>query len=293
MSPSTRQLQRVSSERWLYRTERGDYGPVTTDRIFAAIRERTIDLSTQVSVLGSNRWSAAGEFPLFRDHYAACQKRWDEDKLEQEAEALGKRIELQGHASRGAGLLVIAGIIAGLVVGGIVVWRLLKAEPLGLAKIVRPVALEPLPAPPPIAKKFAALPIQPERKIPRLSEPESYDTAGVAVGDFESGHVTKMHFSEDGEVAMISAADLERIVESARQGLYACAREALQRNPSFPGTDVGFTVAPGRLGKVSVGAEARANAPFKACVKVALARVKVPNFGGSERRVTVPLRFQR
>ncbi len=290
---ATRQLQRVSSEKWLYRTERGDYGPVSTDRIFDAIRERKIDLSTQVSLLGSNRWSAAGEFPVFRDHYAACQRRWDDEALQAEAEALGKRLEMKGHASRGAGLLVIAGITAGLVLGGIVVWRLLKAEPLGLAKIVRPIAVEALPAPPEIPKKYQVLPQPPEHKVARLYEPESYDTAGVAVGDSEAGHVTKMHFSEDGDVEMISAADLARVVESARQGLYACAREAAQKNPAFAGTDVGFTVAPGRLTNMSVGVEARSNAPFKACVKAALGRVSVPSFGGSERRVTVPLRFQR
>jgi len=294
MKDSTRQLQRVGAERWLYRTDRGDYGPVTTDRIFDGIRERKIDLKTQVSVLGTNKWAAAGEFPLFRDQYSACQKRWDEERLHEEADAIGKRMELKAQTSRGAGILLAVSIAVALAIGAWVVWKLSKAEPLGLAKIVRMMVVEPLPTPPPGPKSIPAIPRKEERKVARLSEPESYDTAGVAVGGEEDVNaVTQMHFSEDGEVAMISAADLAQVVESARQGLFGCAREASARNAAFTGTEVGFTVAPGHLTKVSVGTDARGNAPFLACVKGALGRVSVPAFNGSERRVTVPLRFQR
>ena len=142
MSHPTRQLQRVGAERWLYRTDRGDYGPVTTDLIFDGIRDRKIDLKTQVSVLGTNKWSAAGEFPLFRDHYAACQKRWEDERLHAEAEAIGKRMEMKAQTSRGAGILVAVGIVVALGFGAWVVWKLSKAEPLGLAKIVRVTVLE-------------------------------------------------------------------------------------------------------------------------------------------------------
>ena len=45
-------------------------------------------------------------------------------------------------------------------------------------------------------------------------------------------------------------------------------------------------------GRFTVGKEVIGNAPFKACVKKALARVSVPSFNGDERRVTVPLRVQ-
>jgi len=294
VSHPTRQLQRVGAERWLYRTDRGDYGPVTTDLIFDGIRDRKIDLKTQVSVLGTNKWSAAGEFPLFRDHYAACQKRWEDERLHAEAEAIGKRMELKAQTSRGAGILVAVGIVVALGFGAWVVWKLSKAEPLGLAKIVRVTVLEPLPQPPAIAKSVPSIAGKEEHKVARLSEPESYDTAGIAVGGAEDANaVTQMHFSEDGEVAMISAADLAQVVESARQGLYGCARDASARNAAFSGTEVGFTVAPRHITKVSVGADARGNGPFLACVKAALGRVSVPAFNGSERRVTVPLRFQR
>ncbi len=298
MNNSTRQLTRVGSERWLYRTERGDYGPVTTDKIFDGIRERKIDLATQVSVLGTNKWSAAGEFPLFREHYSACKRRWEEEQLHAEAEAVGKRMELKAQTSRGAGIFLAVGVVVALGFGAWVVWRLSKAEPLGLAKVVRALVIEPLPTPVPVARGARAVPLKPEKKVARLSEPESYDTAGIAIGETDdTAHVTQMHFSDDGDgdggAQGISAEDLSRVVENARRSLHGCATEAAARNSAFAGTEVGFSVAPGGITKVSVGTDARGNAPFIACVKAALGRVSVPSFSGNERRVSVPLRFQR
>jgi len=291
---ATRQLKRVGSERWLFRTDRGDYGPITTDQVLDAIREHKIDLATQVSVTGTNTWTVAGEFALFREHYAVCERRWDDERLRAQADAMGRRIERRGHATRHAGRLVAVLVVVGLGFGGWVAWRLMKAEPLGLARIVRPLSVAPLPSAPPNARTVAMLPVVKDHKVARLAEPESYDTAGIAIdgGAVPPEFVTQMHFSLEGEVQMISAADLARVVESARQGLYGCAREAATRGPSFAGTDVAFTVASGHLAGVSAGAEARRNAPFLACIKAALARVKVPEFAGSERRGTVPLRFQ-
>ncbi len=296
MNNSTRQLQRVGSERWLYRTERGDYGPVTTDKMFDGIRERKLDLSTQVSVLGTNKWSAAGEFPLFREQYAACKRRWEEEQLHAEAEAVGKRMELKAQTSRGAGIFLVVGAVVALGFGAWVVWRLSKAEPLGLAKVVRALVVEPLPSPLPVARGARAVPLKAEKKVARLSEPESYDTAGVAIGETDDAPVTQMHFSDDegGEGGQaISSEELGRVVETARRSLHGCATDAAARNSEFAGTEVGFSVASGGITKVSVGTDARGNAPFIACVKAALARVSVPSFSGNERRVSVPLRFQR
>ena len=89
---STRQLKRVDSDRWVYRTDRGDYGPMTTDGLLQAILDRKVDLGTPVSVVGTNKWAAAGDFAIFRDHYELCHKRWKREELHQEAEAIGRRI---------------------------------------------------------------------------------------------------------------------------------------------------------------------------------------------------------
>ncbi|HRE87874.1 MAG TPA: hypothetical protein PK095_01930, partial [Myxococcota bacterium] len=153
--------------------------------------------------------------------------------------------------------------------------------------------IPPLASPSRVVAAVEHLPAPKERKVARLYEPESYDTAGVAVGAEDTGHVTQMHFSEDGEVAAISQADLDRVVASARTGLYACARDAALKSAAFKGTEVGFTVTPGSITKIGVGAEARSNPAFQACVKAALSKVSVPAFSGSDRRVTVPLKIER
>lgn len=291
---STRQLKRVDREKWVYRTDKGDYGPVSTDGILDAIRERAIDLKTQISVVGTNKWTTLGEFALFRDHYEVCKGRWETEALHAEADKLGKRMERKGAATAHAWRLIGLGALVALGVGSWLVWKLLHAEPLGISRLAKVAVVAQLPKAEPPAKLSPPLPDPKEKKLARLNEPESYDTAGVTVGAVDEGPtVTKMAFDEEGEVQQIAPDDLARVVEGARQALYACARDAVAKNTSFPGTEVSFTVSPGRLTRVAVGTEARGNPAFVACVKAGLARVGVPSFNGSERRVSVPLRFQR
>lgn len=290
---STRQLKRVDTDRWVYRTDRGDYGPVTTDGLLEAIAGRKVELSTQVSVVGTNRWAPAGDFALFRDHFELCRKRWEKEELHKEAELIGKRIESKRKMAARFWILLALGLVVGGSALGYVVYRISKAAPVGFDRLGLAVAIPPLPDAAKATPVDSFLPAAVERKVARLSEPESYDTAGVAVGAVDEGHVRQMHFSEDGEVQGIDQADLDRIVAQARGGLHACARDAAVKSSAFQGTEVGFTVAPGAITKVRVGAEARSNPAFQACVKAALARVAVPTFAGSERRVTIPLRIQR
>lgn len=290
---ATRQLKRIDKDRWVYRTDRGDYGPVTTDGLLEAIAERKIELGTMISAVGTNRWAPAGDFALFRDHYELCRKRWARDELHREAELIGQRIESKQKLAARFWLLLALGVVVGGSALGWVVWRLSQAGPVGFERLSFTASVPALPIPSKVKVTQEFLPAAKERKVARLYEPESYDTAGVAIGAGDSGHVTQMHFSEDGEVQAISQAELEKVVASARTGLYACAREAALKSATFSGTEVGFTVTPGRITKIGVGAEARSNPAFQACVKTALARVAVPQFAGSERRVTVPLRIER
>jgi len=290
---STRQLKRVDADRWVYRTDRGDYGPMNTDGLLEAIEQKKVELTTMVSVVGTNRWAPVRDFALFRDHFETCRRRWDREELHKEAEAIGRRFENKRKVAASAWILVALGIVVGGASLAWVVWRLSLAEPVGFAKVGRVLAVLALPEAEKVQGDVVHIPVAAERKVARLYEPESYDTSGVAVGGKVEGHVTQMHFSEDGEVAAISQADLSRVVGSAREGLYGCAREAAVKSASFGGTEVAFTVAPGKLTQIGVGAEARSNPAFQACVKAALARVEVPSFAGSERRVTVPLKIQR
>lgn len=298
---ATRQLRRADAERWLYRTGAGDFGPVNTDRIMDAIAKRKIDLATQVCLAGSDRWNAIAEHELFRNHFDHCRQRWEQEAKRAEIDRLGKRLERSEARSRHTWRIVGISLIAAAGIGVWMWWRFATAESLGIASINRMATTVRLPTagagPARIARNTPRMPAIVPHHVPRLAEPESYDTAGVQVTDNAEVHTaTKLTFNDDGEIdaaPTISADQLAGVVESARKGLYACAIQHAQRDPTFSGTEVGLTVQSGHLGNITVGTEVRNQPAFRACVKSALTHVAVPTFGGGDKRVVVPLRIAR
>ncbi len=298
---ATRQLRRADTDRWLYRTSAGDFGPVNTDRIMDAIAKRKIDLATQVCLAGSDRWDAVAEHELFRNHFDHCRKRWEHEAKRAEIDRLGKRLERSEARSRHTWRLVAISLIAAAGIGVWLWWRFATAESIGIGTIGRMAAIARLPTagagPARAARNGPSMPAVVPHKVPRLAEPESYDTAGVKVtADAEVHTTSKLTFNDDGEIEAapsISADQLAGVVEAARKGLFACAIQHAQREPSFSGTEVGLSVQSGRLGNLTVGTEVRNQPAFRACVKSALARVPVPTFGGADKRVVVPLRIAR
>lgn len=295
---TTRQLGRVEVERWLYRIEGGDYGPVPTDKLLEAIGDRKVDLGTQVKLLGQEKWSVAGEHALFRNYYEKCRARWTQEDADKVRVA---REQAFVRKDRNAKLRLRAILIGGLAVMLIVGWYLWRAssiEGLGLAHAARVRTTPSLPVNVDNGNTVSTMPDYSEKKFPILSEPESpinYDVAGVHVGEGGAEQtVTRLSFGEDGEVADVQSLDpsvLSRIANDAKQGIYACAREHAASNPSFSGTDVGFAVTSGRIARISVGTEVRRSPAFQSCIKAALGRVSVPSFGGPERGVTIPVRI--
>lgn len=299
---ATRQLQRADTDRWLYRTSGGDFGPVNTDRIMDAIAKRKIDLATQVCLAGSERWCTVAEHELFRNHFDHCRQRWEHEAKRAEIDRLGKRLERSEARSRHTWRIVGISLIAAAGIGVWLWWRFATAESIGIGSISRMAATVRLPTagtgPARVARNGPSIPPVIPRKVPRLAEPESYDTVGVKVTDNAEVHTTtsKLTFNDDGEIdaaPSIGADELASVVEAARKGLYGCAIQHAQREPSFSGTEVGLTVQSGHLGNITVGTEVRNQPAFRACVKSALARVPVPTFGGGGKRVVVPLRIAR
>jgi len=293
---TTRQLGRVEVERWLYRTDKGDYGPVPTDKLLEAISDRKIDLATQVRLMNTERWTPAAEHALFRNFYEKCKARWEIEDAEK-ARVGREQAYLKKDRERRLRMRLL--LVGGVLVLAVVAWWFWKQsliEGVSLARAARMRTAPSLPvevaqAPPP-----ALIPDARERRVPTLREPEdpiNYNVAGVTVGETAQGTVTRMEFGDDGEVKEIDPAVLARVVDSARQGVYACAREHVASNSGFSGTNVGFAVASGGLTRISVGAEVKKSPAFQTCVKAALARVQVPAFEGSERYVTVPIRVER
>ncbi len=293
----TRQMARVDPTRWLYRTPKGDFGPVSTDKLMATITARQIDLGTFVSRVGTGSWFPAGEVDLLRAHFAASKIAWEREALTAEADRMGKSLERAHAARKGTSIGLVLGLAVVVVAGGGLWWRLSRAEALGFERVVAPLDAQPLPAWSQGARAPLGLPEREPVTVARLHEGELLDTAGVRVGDSSAPVVTRLEFGEDGEDSaeghVLDQAELARVIESARQGLVRCAQQHAGGNADFSGTDVRFTVAPGQLTDFVVGREVAGSQVFRACVKGALSRVRVPDFRGNARPVTIPLRVAR
>lgn len=289
--PSTRKMRAVERrDRWLYRLSGADYGPVTTDALLEAIAARKVDMTTQVCRVAEGRWQPAGAHTLLKDHHARCATKWASEALHAEADAGIRRMNRRRHAGRGFWALVVSGIVVASAVGAWVVWRIAQAEPMGVAQLYRVPESPPLPAIPGPPVERAQLKLASGTRVRRLRERQTYDTAGIRVGDDDAARApVKMAFDEDGRVVGLDRASLRRIMNAARGPLAACAQAAARSDRSFEGTTVTFAVVSGGLDDIGVGAEARRKPAFQACVKRALRGVSVPTFDGSPRRVSVPL----
>lgn len=296
MNPSTRRMKSiVAVERWLYRKDGNDYGPVSTDELLDAIMKKKVDLGTQVFPLASRRWSVAAEHALLRDYFEKCQIRWRAEALDTEAEAHVRRLARARQRRRRVFSLFVIGVLVAAGLAAWIIWRLGQAQPLGLDRLARLPAVVALPGLDAARPALPQLTLAQGTVVPRLSEPETYDTAGIAMeGDGPSAPtVTKLSFTEDGQVKGISQVELQRVLDGARKNLNPCAADAARRDPAFKGTRISFTVTPGRIASITVSDEVKRNAAFKACVKTALNRVPVPVYEGGNRHVTIPISINR
>lgn len=289
----TRQMARPDSTRWLYRTDRGDFGPMTTEKLLDAITAKVVALGTPVTRLGSGVWIPAGEVDILRNHYATCHSIWEQQALHAETDRLGKKLERANATRKGAWVGVLVAVVVVLAGAGVLWWRLSLAEAIGFQGLARAEEPPSLPQVTPRAAEIVEFPEATPKRVAVLPELELLDTAGVRVGDAAAPIANKMVFDESGEVRAIAPDALARIAEDARRGLVECAQQLVRTNDAFTGTEVSFLVSPKRLTDFSVGREVAGSPTFRACVKTALARVQVPDFDGNPRRITVPLRIGR
>jgi len=293
MRYSTRQMVRPELSRWFYRTSKGDFGPVSTDELLEAIKSRHVDLGSEVKRLGAAAWGVAGDERIFRDHYAKCRAHWDEQELHAETDRLGVKLKRAHTRRKGAWIVMVVGALAVIGAAALLWWRLSRAEPLGVARLISTEEVGALPLPIAKARDPVGYPRRPIHREPLLAEVELLDTAGVRVGGLAAPIAQRFEFDEAGEVAEIPPAVLATVTETARQGLVLCAHQLAKSNAAFAGTEVSFSVTSGRIANIAVGKEVAGSAGFRACVKSALTRVSVPKFQGNARRVTVPLKLGR
>jgi hypothetical protein len=263
-----------------------DFGPFTTDQVLEMITAREIDLGTHVCNVAERKWEPLGSHAEFRTHYADAEKSWTAEAAAQHERQLRTRRKLTG----GAWWTVLTGALTFIVFAGWMTWRLSRAEPTGILQAVTIGQPPELPAITP-QQEPRPLVIPPGTRVRRLRETAHYDTRGVGVEGQGGELVNTMSF--DGDSAELSDAALNKVVAAARRKLTACAQSAATRSASFTGTRVSFVVRSGGLGAFTVGSEVSGHRPFKACVKQALQAVSVPTFGGSQRKVTVPLSVRR
>lgn len=274
------------SSRWLTRKDGVDFGPFTADQVVAMIRTREVNLGTMICNVAEPLWEPLGSYAEFRGEYAKVEKSWASKAADDHERQLRTKRLLTG----GAGRLALVAALVVLSFGGWMTWRMARAQPTGIltaVKIADPPALPVLPE----NVKAKSLSIPEGTAVKRLREAVNYDTSGVGVEGRGGELVNTMSFDDDAKE--LSDSQLNKVVASARRRLLACAQDAAGRSERFRGTRVSFVVRSGNLGAFTVGSEVSGDQRFKACVKRALKAVGVPQFGGSQRKVTIPLVIQR
>ena len=278
---------------WLVRREEVDYGPFTTDEVLASISSKEVTLGTLVAEISQAEFEPLGSWGIFRDHFADCQARWDQEIAEAEARRVERRMRVVRTVRAITFALVLVVVLGSAGFGGWVAWRRAKAKPTGIetASLVAPKSR--LPDLRPVADaKDEPLPVIKTRTVSRLAEPISYDTEGVGIAGSERRQAPVMNFNADaGE--QLPEAKVKSIVRAARKGMVRCAQKAAEANPEFLGTKVRFIIRSGSIGSLTVGREVAGNGAFRQCVKRVVQGISVPSFRGDERSVSIPLKVKR
>ena len=283
MSEKNRKRRRSRVPSFLVRRDEGDFGPFSEKELKAAIRSRKIDLGTSVQEVGSDSWQPAGSFTLFRDHYAHCQQAWETEELDRELEDEERKLRQMDRVKGGAGRLIVLGLVVLAGVGSWLVYRMMHAEPTGIAAVVSIDDVPILPGVPATVISPPAFKVTPPTKVKRGLELPFYDTRGVAAS--ESAEAGDMNFDFDGEAKGIDRAALHRIKGQMQKRIAGCARLAVKAGARFRRVNASYRVRPGKLTDVTIARPAFAHKGFVACVRRRAAAAKVPHFEGVAERV--------
>jgi len=109
---------------WLVRRDEVDYGPYATEEVLTAISSKEVHMGTWIAELSHAEFEPLGSWAIFRDHYAECQARWDQEIAEAEA----RRVERRMRAVRMVRMVtfVVVLVIALQAIGGLVVAAALR-----------------------------------------------------------------------------------------------------------------------------------------------------------------------
>jgi len=255
-----------------------------------AIDVKDVDLGTLVTRMGTEAWQPAGVHSGFRDHYAHCEARWQEEALDADVAREERKLKSMDRLKGGVGKGLIVGVVVVLAFGGWLAYRLMHAEPTGIMKVVEVPDVPALPALPTRATSAPPLKIASAVNVKRRREFEHFDTAGVRAAGKE--RALRGTLDLDAKGGGVSAAALRRIKSGVRKRLTPCLRAALGRGFKARKVTVTYIVRSGRLGGITLSRKALKDRRLTACVKRVIKRTRVPSFKGPERRVRQGFRIQ-
>ena len=99
------------SPRYLIRRDDGDFGPYTINEVRDAIEAREVNLGTEIQEVGGESWQPAGVFAEFRDYYATCQTRWENEELDRSVAVQENKLRAMGKVKSGAWKIIVLGIL--------------------------------------------------------------------------------------------------------------------------------------------------------------------------------------
>ncbi len=287
--------RRRKKNRWLARRDGVDYGPYDDDELKECIARREIDLSSEIMKVASGEWSTVGEHSAFRDWYSGLHERWAREELEASVEAQERKMAAMDKVKSGTWKLVVVGVLLVAGLGSWVVYRILHAEPTGIMKAISVEQIALLPeASAPVQTETEVAAVEPV-KVKRLAERETYNTGGVGVEGSGRGPSTSFDFDPDdkgGAGPGLSQSKINAITRRVSPKLVSCAMRTRSKGKAFSKARVSFLVRSGRLGGITISKKALKNRAFVSCVRGVLRKQSVPKFSGSERRVTIPIRFK-
>jgi len=309
---ATRRLKAVSDfhkTRWLYQQDDRDVGPFSPTEIQDLIRDGKISIRTKIRRAARQQWIELGEIDHFGAYIHELAKERRRMEREQELDRAEKEVRSVRKRPKQLGTILIAAVV---LISSIYGWTLWKKSSRGSAtgyvhSLIRNLNLSELSA---HAYLNTNGEIQwpsesvPERKMKirrsvKRSRPNTAPTKRSGSADDlaptnNKGKITEMSFGgSNGTGRELSIGDVHKVRTQTVPKLIRCAQSQVDKNASFPGTTVRYTIKPsGRLGDLQIGKNGKRSRRFVNCVKRVVAATRVKPFDGAGRTITVPLKVR-
>ncbi len=287
-----------TAQRWLIERDGIDYGPYSTKQVIEQLFKEELNADATLYDIEQDRRAPLSEFNVFDETLVA----WGHEKAERQKR---QAEEAARGAARRRKRIVLGTVLGTLLVvggtgGGYAWYRATRPEPV---KAYLPTL---------VTRIQTALPAVnlPEELPETPAEVEEKRRAAVAVATQQRQRVEaaraaaqlaeEERLANESAVVDLNARDggrrfdrpsFDAAVARRNQQLTRCLQDEVRRDPSLKSLEVKVTVIPrGDLINVRLGDGSSAG---NACVRAALAGLKVPPFDGTNLTVSLPFSFQK